>query len=281
MRAQVALAAAADRIDAAVAASGAMGQAGMELSVSDREIRLHWKGEPAAAVQAEVARVRESGVRVTVSDARYSRAELEELAGSLRTADHDERMISIGVPQDGSSLDVAPMRRVRCVPHPGWPVVVDPSSLAPVTSIGTRFDGEGRVAESADVPVGIVARLRPVCLGLPEAYEEPAWVGTRWRIRTRTFAHVLTVTEGWPPAYARAAASEGPVTLMTFRSSGPDLHALGNAGHPFFRPPWGPNVVGMVLDSGTDWNEVAELLTDSYCLLAPTKLAMSVDRPDG
>jgi hypothetical protein len=35
----------------------------------------------------------------------------------------------------------------------------------------------------------IVARLREVCLGLPQAQEEPAWVGTRWCIRQQTFAH--------------------------------------------------------------------------------------------
>lgn len=32
----------------------------------------------------------------------------------------------------------------------------------------------------------------------------------------------------------------GPVTVMTFRSPGPEIDALGSAGHPFFRPRWGP-----------------------------------------
>jgi hypothetical protein len=135
------------------------------------------------------------------------------------------------------------------------------------------------VTESTDVPPEIVARLRSVCLGLPEAYQEPAWVGTRWRVRKRTFAHVLTIASGWPPAYARAAASDGPISVMTFRSSGPELDALAGVGHPFFRPPWGPDVGGMVLDSGTDWDEVAELLTESYCVLAPMRLVALVDRP--
>jgi predicted DNA-binding protein (MmcQ/YjbR family) len=130
-----------------------------------------------------------------------------------------------------------------------------------------------------DVPLEIVARLRSVCLVLPEAYEEQAWVGTRWRIRKRTFAHVLMVESGWPPAYAQAAAANGPIIVMTFRSPSPELDALSNAGHPFFRPKWGPNVVGMVLDDGVDWDEVAELLTESYRVLAPKKLAELVDPP--
>jgi hypothetical protein len=94
------------------------------------------------------------------------------------------------------------------------------------------------LSEHAVVPPEIVAELRAVCLALPETYEEQAWVGTRWRIRKRTFAHVLTVDSGWPPAYARAAATNGPVTMLMFRSSGPELGALAGAGHPFFKPPW-------------------------------------------
>ena len=44
-----------------------------------------------------------------------------------------------------------------------------------------------------DEPPEVLAALRAICLGLPEAYEESAWAGTRWRIRQRTFAHVRTV----------------------------------------------------------------------------------------
>ena len=77
----------------------------------------------------------------------------------------------------------------------------------------------------ADVPAAVVARLRSLCLGLPESVEKQAWAGTQWRIRDRMYAHVLTVD-----------FVDGPVTVMTFRSSGPELDALRGAGHPFFRP---------------------------------------------
>jgi len=137
------------------------------------------------------------------------------------------------------------------------------------------------VTEHADVPVEIVAELRSVCLGLPEAYEEPAWVGTRWRIRKQTFAHVVMIDSGWPPGYARAVGSDGPMTVMTFRSSGPELAALSHARHPFFKPVWFPDIVGMVIDAGVDWDEVAELVTESYCVVAPKKLVDLVDRPTG
>jgi YjbR len=129
-----------------------------------------------------------------------------------------------------------------------------------------------------DVPSEILDRLRPVCLGLPETYEEPAWVGTRWRIRNRTFAHVLTVGPDHPAASARGADAE-PVCVLTFRSPGDEIAGLIGSGPPFYRPGWGDDVVGMVLDDGVDWTEVAELVTESYCVLAPKKLVARVDRP--
>ena len=116
-----------------------------------------------------------------------------------------------------------------------------------------------------DVPSEILTRLRAVCLELPETYEEPAWAGIRWRIRKRTFGHVVTLG--------------GLVTRLTMRAPMPELDALTSAGHPFYRPGWGANVLGMIIDGDTDWTEVAELLTESYCIQAPKKLADQVERP--
>jgi hypothetical protein len=138
----------------------------------------------------------------------------------------------------------------------------------------------GAMTERRPVPDDIIERLRTVCLALPEVDEEAAWVGTRWTVRRRNFAHVLTVDEGWPPAYARVAGSDGPLTMLTFRASLEEADALGAAGHPYFRPRWWPDIVGLALDAATDWDEVIELVTESYCLLAPKKLVARVDRPD-
>jgi hypothetical protein len=98
---------------------------------------------------------------------------------------------------------------------------------------------------------------------LPEAYEEAAWTGVRWRIRTRTLVHVVAVVQEQGP----------PVTLMTFHAAGEEHDALLAMGDPFL-PGWGPGLVAMILrdDGTTDWGEVKELVTESYCLLAPKKL---------
>ena len=139
------------------------------------------------------------------------------------------------------------------------------------------------MAERAEVPSEIVIRLRSICLALPEAYEEQAWVGTRWMVRKKNFAHVVHIDAGWPPAYARAVGADGPMTVLTFRSSGPELQALAAGGPPFFKPVWFPDIIGVVLDptgpAGTDWDEVGELVAESFCLLAPKHLARRVGRP--
>jgi hypothetical protein len=135
------------------------------------------------------------------------------------------------------------------------------------------------VPEYAEVPLEIVDRLRSVCLALPDAYEEQAWVGVRWRVRQKTFAHVLTVVSGHPAAYAQAAGVSGPVTLMTFRAPDQELDALVASGHPFFRARWGRDVAGMVFGADVDWAEVGELLTESFCMMAPKKLTSLVNRP--
>lgn len=125
----------------------------------------------------------------------------------------------------------------------------------------------------------VLVRLRATCLALPDAHEEAAWVGRRWRVRTRTFAHVFAADHDSPPSLARIAAALGPCTMVVFRSSGPELDALLHAGPPFFQAGWGRDVIGLRIDDRTDWDEVAELLTESYCTMAPRKLAALVERP--
>ena len=55
--------------------------------------------------------------------------------------------------------------------------------------------------------------------------------------------------------------------------------AFQHLGHPYFKAGWGVNVVGIVLDDDTEWSELAELLTDSYCIHAPARLTSLIQRP--
>ena len=134
------------------------------------------------------------------------------------------------------------------------------------------------MAAHPSVPDDVLAQLRLVCLDLPDAVEEPAWVGTRWCVRKKNFAHVLTINAGWPPAYAQAAACPGPACVLTFRCLRAQADATRFTQRPFFRPAWFPNIVGLMIDDGTDWDEVGALVAQSYCVLAPKRLAGLVDR---
>ena len=64
--------------------------------------------------------------------------------------------------------------------------------------------------------------------------------------------------------------------MLTFRSSGDELAALTAVGPPFFKPVWFRDIVGIVLGDDVDWTEIDELLTESYCLLAPQRLVALV-----
>jgi hypothetical protein len=120
------------------------------------------------------------------------------------------------------------------------------------------------VPERPDVPLAWVDRLRPL-LDFPECVEEPAWTGLRWRVGSATVAHVF--------------GGEDQLFRITFRAEPDEVMAFEHLGSPYFRASWGRNVVGMLLDADTDWEELAELLTDSYCLQAPVTLAERVPRP--
>lgn len=122
------------------------------------------------------------------------------------------------------------------------------------------------MAERPDVPPPLVARLGELMESFPRCVPEDAWIGLRWRVGQATVAHVF--------------GGEDQRFRITFRAEPDEVMAFEHLGAPYFRAGWGANVVGLVLDEATDWDELAELLTDSYCLQAPKKLAAQVRRPD-
>lgn len=114
------------------------------------------------------------------------------------------------------------------------------------------------------IPASVLKKLRTICLGLDGTEEENAWVGVRFVVRKRNFAHVLTVFEGHPPAYARVVENDGPLVMLTFRSLTPPEP-------PYFVCPWGmkwgAQVIGVVIDAKTDWKRLRALLIESHRLL--------------
>ena len=120
------------------------------------------------------------------------------------------------------------------------------------------------MAQRPELPEPWVRRLQAL-LGFPECVEEDAWVGVRWRVGQATIAH--------------AFGGEDGRFRITFRAEPDEVMAFEHLGPPYFKADWGGNVVGILLDDDTDWTELAEMLTDSYCVQAPARLAALVERP--
>ena len=128
-----------------------------------------------------------------------------------------------------------------------------------------------------DLGPEVLDRVRSICLALPETHEETAWTGLRWRIRTRTIAHLLVVADGRPQSHARALGHDGPATVLTFRTPPSEVDAFASMGDPYFYGGWGRDVVGIVITDGTDWDEVEELLIESFRVMAPKTIVARLD----
>jgi predicted DNA-binding protein (MmcQ/YjbR family) len=99
------------------------------------------------------------------------------------------------------------------------------------------------------MPPRPLTRIRKLCLGLPESHEVEAWGEPTFRVLNKLFA-----------MYAAAN----------------NHHGGGRPAAPkrFFVPPYvGPSGwIGIWLDGAVDWSELADLLRDSYRLVAPKRL---------
>ncbi|MEX2430667.1 MAG: MmcQ/YjbR family DNA-binding protein [Dehalococcoidia bacterium] len=113
-----------------------------------------------------------------------------------------------------------------------------------------------------------LARLRAVCLTLPEAAEKEAWGDPTWRVRNRIFAMQKGNYEGGRPSLW-LKAPEGAQSVLV--AAGADR---------FFVPPYvgQKGWIGVYLDvDNIDWDELGDLIKDSYRLIAPKRLAAQLD----
>lgn len=130
-----------------------------------------------------------------------------------------------------------------------------PSSTHPIRSLSTS-------------DAKLVARLRALCLGLPEANErtshgEPTWFAGKGKVFAMLDNH-----------------HHGSAHLSVWLPQAPGVQEELIEGDParFFRPPYvGVNGwVGMVLDTQPDWSMVAQLVRDAYVQVATKKLLLAL-----
>jgi hypothetical protein len=123
--------------------------------------------------------------------------------------------------------------------------------------------------------VAALERLRAICLALPETSERPSHGSPAWFVRDkRSFVTLLDDHHGDGRFAIWCAAPPGDQQLLV--DADPER---------FFVPPYVGHRgwLGVRLDRGVDWEEVAGIVEDAYCTVAPRKLLADAGllEPDG
>jgi hypothetical protein len=143
-------------------------------------------------------------------------------------------------------------------------------------AVRRRGTGGARARAPVELPEDVEERVRALCLALPEVTVRIDESRTRARstaysfdIRRRSFCLLV----------AKLGRTGRPVPFLVLRADPEEREALSSMGHPYFTPRAGPGRIGMLLRTDTDWEEVRELITESYRVLAPKKLIELLDGP--
>jgi predicted DNA-binding protein (MmcQ/YjbR family) len=118
-----------------------------------------------------------------------------------------------------------------------------------------------------------LVRLTKICLALPEALCERMGTHAAFRVRKKVFAYYLDNHYG-----------DGIVAVCFKAAPGENTGMAAVDPTRFYLPAYlGPRGwAGLRLDVGAiDWEEVGELVVDSYRLVAPKRLAALINRPAG
>ncbi len=131
-----------------------------------------------------------------------------------------------------------------------------------------------RAGAPVEIPQDIEERIRRLCLALPEVtvrVDEP-------RTTARSTAHSFDVRRR---SFCLLVATKDPmgkpVPLLVLRAHPHDRDALVSIGHPYFASRAGRDRIRVLLTDETDWEEIRELVTESYRTLAPKKLCALLD----
>ena len=110
------------------------------------------------------------------------------------------------------------------------------------------------------------ARLRAICLALPEAIERETWGEATFRVREKIFA----------------MGHDGETTAVTCKAR-PGVQEMLVSADPerFYVPPYtGHNGwIGVRLTVPVDWDELEDLISESYRMTAPKKLSALIEAP--
>ncbi len=114
-----------------------------------------------------------------------------------------------------------------------------------------------------------IDRLRQLCLALPETSERLSHGEPTFFVRDKK-SFVMSVDDHH---------GDGVLGFWAAAPIGAQAEWISVAPDRYFRPPYVGHRgwIGVRLDvPTTDWNEVAEIVTEAYCLVAPKSLAALV-----
>jgi predicted DNA-binding protein (MmcQ/YjbR family) len=115
----------------------------------------------------------------------------------------------------------------------------------------------------------VIARIREVCLAFAQSEERETWGHPTFRVRNKIFA--------------TCGAVEAPdgveVHVMTMKAAPGEQESLLAEGHPFFYPNYvgSKGWIGVAVGPDTDWQEVHELVEDSFRQIAPKRVVAEFD----
>ena len=132
-----------------------------------------------------------------------------------------------------------------------------------------------RVTAPVAIPKNVIERIRALCLALPEvavridqSQTETRSTALSFDIRRRSFCLLVAIE----------SSTGKSVPLLIVRADPDEREALLSSGHPFFVPRRaGRDRIGVWLTDHTDWEEIRELVTESYRALASKKLTALLD----
>lgn len=116
----------------------------------------------------------------------------------------------------------------------------------------------------------VLQRIRELCLALPETSERLSHGAPTFFVRgKRPFVMVLTNHHG-----------DGRFAIWCAAPPGVQAMLVENDPEKFFRPPYVGHRgwLGVRLDRGLDWEELAGIVEDAFAEVAPPKLVQAASR---
>ena len=115
-----------------------------------------------------------------------------------------------------------------------------------------------------------LGKLRTLCLALPQATEKDAWGEPTFRVGGKIFAMFSNNHHG-----------DGRIAVWCKAPPGVQEILVGADPERFFVPPYVGHKgwIGVRLDRPVDWEEIADILADSYRMTAPKRLAAALQPP--